>query len=372
MEQAQRFVTFNLKEKNNVDDLVNELLSKSIQLMNKEAVEKPSFYSKMTGGDVEKYSYDSICKIAPCISFDPKNIELVSGNKFPDIIIDKTIYGVEIKSTQKDAWTSTGSSIVESTRCDGIERIFMLFGKLGGHPEFRCKPYQFCLSNIAVTHSPRYLIDMCLNENDNIFSKLNIEYDSFRKLNENEKICHVRDFLKKRAKRIKQEKDKYEMPWWLGETTNANLRFFNDVDEKIQENLIARMYILFPSFLFSNDKYKYKTASLWLCTRHSILAYNIRDLFSAGGKITQVGNRILGKEYPKILENLYKEMPHILKLLDNPDEELINDIYDFWDFKYDKYDLLNSWILELESVFKKNKDLCDLDIMILIYEDFCK
>lgn len=92
--------------------------------------------------------------------------ELVSGHVFPDIILHECNYGVEIKSTQKDAWTSTGSSIVESSRSEKANRIYLLFGKLGGEPEFRCKPYQQCLSNIAVTHAPRYLIDMNLRTND--------------------------------------------------------------------------------------------------------------------------------------------------------------------------------------------------------------
>lgn len=370
MEQNQKFVAFDLSEKNDIDNLVNDLLSKSIEVMNDEAVKTPSSFVKMNGSDVEKYSYNSICKIAPSLNVDTKNIKLVSGHKFPDIIIDETMYGVEIKSTQKDSWTSTGSSIVESTRCNGIERIFMLFGKLGGCPEFRCKPYQLCLSNIAVTHSPRYLIDMCLNENDCIFSKLNIGYDTFRKLNEVDKIAKVREYLKKRAKKIRQEKDKYEMPWWLGDTTNANLRFFNDIEEKQQKDLIARMYILFPFFLFSNEKNKYKTASLWLCTRHSILVYNTRDIFSAGGKIKQIGNRTLNKNYPKILKNLYEAIPNIIELLQNPDKELMNDINDFWEFNYDKHNLLNSWIKIMEYIFIDHEDFDGINIRNLIYEDF--
>ena len=145
----------------------------------------------------------------------------------------------------------------------------MLFGKLGGiTPEFRCKPYQMCLSNIAVTHSPRYLIDMDLNENDNIFTRLKTDYDTFRKLNENEKISHVRQYFKKRADKIKKEQKKYEMPWWLGETANVNLRFFADIDKQYKNELISRMFILFLG-IFGNDKDKYKPIALWLCSRYS-------------------------------------------------------------------------------------------------------
>ena len=92
--------------------------------------------------------------------FRVEEIRLVSAQYFPDIIAEK-YYGVEVKSTKENHWTSTGSSIVESTRDKNVENIYMLFGKLGGKTaEFKCRPYEDCLSDIAVTHSPRYLINM--------------------------------------------------------------------------------------------------------------------------------------------------------------------------------------------------------------------
>ena len=81
---------------------------------------------------------------------------MVSGQRFPDIVAGQH-FGVEVKSTKENKWVSTGSSIVESTRVDDVGSIYMLFGKLGGIPaEFRCKPYQNCLYDIAVTHSPLF------------------------------------------------------------------------------------------------------------------------------------------------------------------------------------------------------------------------
>ena len=58
---------------------------------------------------------------------------------------------------------------------NGIERIYMTFGKLGGNPiEFLSKPYEQCLYGIAVTHMPRYLIDMRLNQGETIFDKMGV------------------------------------------------------------------------------------------------------------------------------------------------------------------------------------------------------
>ena len=99
--------------------------------MNKAVQIDPSGYNKLSGSDSRKTNHWNLLKeIAPTINFPPDRIELISGHIFPDILLHKTKYGVEIKSTQKDAWTSTGSSIVESTRYKDAERIYMLLVNL--------------------------------------------------------------------------------------------------------------------------------------------------------------------------------------------------------------------------------------------------
>lgn len=57
---------------------------------------------------------------------------------------------------------------MESTRNKDVERIYMTFGKLGGSPAFITKPYEDCLSEIVVTHYPRYLINMKLEHGNTI------------------------------------------------------------------------------------------------------------------------------------------------------------------------------------------------------------
>ena len=153
--ENQRFVTFDIRDMNDADKAVNALLRVTTDNLNTFSSESAVICSGLSSSQVEQLSFDTMVKIAPSVDFDPKRIDLVSGQRFPDIVLHETTYGVEIKSTLKDSWKSTGSSIVESTRDIDTDRIFLLFGKLGGAPEFRCKPYQMCLSNIAVTHSPR-------------------------------------------------------------------------------------------------------------------------------------------------------------------------------------------------------------------------
>lgn len=367
MEQEPKFVAFNMQGMNHVDHLVTSLMTRSIKYMNECANANPKAYAKMSGSDVEILSCDSLQTVAPSLNIDPKVIKLVSGHTFPDIILSKTVYGVEVKSTQKDAWTSTGSSIVESTRYSKTQRVYMLFGKLGGKPEFRCKPYQYCLSNIAVTHSPRYLIDMQLKEEDTIFAKMEKEYDDFRLLPENEKISYVRKYYLTQAKKRKNESlKKNALPWWMGEQTEVDFSFYNDLTQDAKEAIMPRLFIIFPTLFDEDSDKRFKPVAIWLCDRYSMICYNMRDAFTAGGKIKTYNGQLLQRRYPAIVGRLIKHLDVIKKLLLNPDEDLITDIQDFWDFNYNKNNLFESWISAVENEFKKNKELDFINIRTII------
>ncbi len=356
-----------MKGMNHVDQLVASLMTDSIRYMNECAKANPKAYTKMSGTDVEILSRDSMQTVAPKFCIDPKLIDLVSGHTFPDIILKNTYYGVEVKSTQKDAWTSTGSSIVESTRYSDIQRVYMLFGKLGGKPEFRCKPYQKCLSNIAVTHSPRYLIDMQLEENDTIFAKMSKDYDEFRLLPENEKISHVRRYYLSQAKRRKDESlNKNSMPWWMGEQTEVDFSFYNDLSTSAKEAIMPRLFIIFPTLFDADSDKRFKPIAIWLCDRYSMICYNMRDAFTAGGTIKRYNGQVLERAFPAIVGKLIKQLDTIKSLLNHPDQDLLNDIRDFWDFEYDKGNLLEAWISAIENEFISNKELKSIDIRSII------
>lgn len=364
MIEDARFVAFDLKGMNNTDKLVSELLSNTVCYMNDVAEKNPNNYKDMNGSDVEVLSYESMKEVASIVDFPKERIDLVSGHVFPDIILHTYNYGVEIKSTQKDAWTSTGSSIVENSRNDEAERIFMLFGKLGGTPEFRCKPYQQCLSNIAVTHSPRYLIDMNLNASENIFSKMSTEYDDFRQLSENQKISKVRQYYIEKARKEK----KHEMPWWMGETTSVNLSFYNDLSSADKNKILSRAYILFGSLFSKDNRERFRPISLWLCNNYSLLCPNMRDEFTAGGQCFVINGVELKNPYPHIVKELLMNHDQIKYLLNNPDNDLLMSIHDYWDFTFNENDLYGSWLEMIEKCFKNNPQLASIPIRPLLEE----
>lgn len=138
----------------------NSLLSKTIEELNIHGQNPSKEIEKLFGRNLEPYVKGLMSDLAVGTPFE-NSIELIGGQKFPDIIAKK-FYGIEVKTTTQNHWKTTGNSVLEGTRVENIERIFMLFAKLANSIEFRCRPYEEVLSEVVVTHSPRYLIDMNL------------------------------------------------------------------------------------------------------------------------------------------------------------------------------------------------------------------
>lgn len=237
-----------------------------------------------------------------------------------------------------------------------------MFGNLGSTPpEFRFRPYQECLINIAVTHSPRYLIDMSIadSEDKNIFQKMNTSYEVYKNLPDLEKVALMRAHYLKRSK-----DSNFEMPWWMGDTEGTGkLSFFSEASSSEKEDMIARALILFPSlYHYKSDRNKYKSFALWLCTRYGRLLYNVRDEFSASGMVSSINGKPLENPYPQIAKTVLEHRPIIKKLLENPDVELAIDIREMWDFNYDVNNLYSSWIDMVAKEFKENKDTSFINI----------
>jgi hypothetical protein len=105
--------------------------------LNEDAIIRPEYYLKRNGQLLEDDVVSALNYSAKGTAFEG-TIEKISGQRFPDIIAGK-YYGVEVKSSKDDKWITLGGSVNESTRVEGIERIFLVFGKLLNPIEFRSK-----------------------------------------------------------------------------------------------------------------------------------------------------------------------------------------------------------------------------------------
>lgn len=352
------------------DKAFSEFMGKVENCLNNKASNLRMF-KNCAGTRMETEALKVMKEIAPSTPFRQEEIKLVSGAKFPDIQAEK-YYGVEVKTTLKDNWKSVGSSIVESTRIEDVKNIYMLFGKLGGEiAEFKCKPYAQCLENIALTHQPRYLINMQLKESQqqNIFEKMNVYYDDFRLLEESQKVAKVRQYFRAIA-----QKDS-ELPWWIATDENEEcasspimIRFLNDLGKKEKQEITAKIFVLFPE-IFGNDPSKYKRCALWMCSRHSLICSNIRDFFTAGGQIRSVGNKTFSNDKPQIINRLYQCYNEINSLLNSPnDQAFCDDIEEMWAVHCNANDYENYWFDKMQQYFESNKDLCDINLRDLVAE----
>lgn len=250
-----------------------KLMLKTDQVLNDDAQRRPGYYATRGGNPLEDDVKAALEECAIGTPFE-NTIEKISGQRFPDIIAAK-FYGVEVKSTKENHWTSTGSSILETTRVSDVERIYMTFGKLGGKPiEFLSKPYEECLYGIAVTHMPRYLINMKLSKGETIFDKIGITYDELRQL-ENP-IAPVSKYYRSQLK-------PGERLWWAGdaadETVSATIRLWKNVPTEEKRRLTVYGCVNYPEVFGGNyDRY-----ALWL-TSQGVVDPHIRDQFSAGGQ----------------------------------------------------------------------------------------
>jgi hypothetical protein len=304
------------------------LLNSTLIKLDLESKEKKELYLKTLGTKLEDVVAEIMSDKAKGTPFE-NSIELYSGQRFPDIVANK-FYGVEVKTTNKNHWTTTGNSILEGTRVKDVERIFMLFGKMISPIEFKCRPYEDCLSDVVVTHSPRYLINMDLSEGNTIFDKLKMPYDKLRR--EPNPVKPIIDYYRKNL-------NKGQELWWLDQEGDSGksiiIKYWNSLPKMIQKKYVSTSMIYFPE-VFNRD---YNHCAFWLYESESIICPNVRDQFSAGGTGSINWNKKTYFEIPRIILNLIDSLDEINDILKNTDK---NTLCHFWGNKFKNKQL--NWI----------------------------
>jgi len=307
------------------------LLNNTVTTLLLESKEKEEKYLALLGNKLENEVVEVMKAQAKGTEFQD-SIELISGQKFPDIIANK-FYGVEVKTSKQNHWTTTGNSVLEGTRIDGIERIFMLFGKMVSPIDFKCRPYEECLAEVVVTHSPRYLINMELKNGGTIFDKLELPYDTLRK--EPNPIKYITDYYRKFLK-------PGEEVWWLDQdepkSTGLIIHLWNNLNIERRLELMVSSMVFFPE-IFSNHSDKFNRLSVWLININGIVCPNIRDIFSAGGQGTLV---FQNKPYHNIPQAIIKISNSIDEIKTIIKDTSIEDLSDYWNIIFD--DPFKTWI----------------------------
>ena len=106
------------------DGAFEEVLARAVEALRREARERAALYASLSGSRLAGKVCEVLGRCAEGTPFEGA-VRLVSGQRFPDIVVGG-YYGVEVKTTQADHWKSTGSSVAEGTRVEGVERIYGL------------------------------------------------------------------------------------------------------------------------------------------------------------------------------------------------------------------------------------------------------
>ncbi|MFC1478061.1 hypothetical protein ACFL57_01220 [Candidatus Margulisiibacteriota bacterium] len=310
------------------------LLQETVTFLEQQSIQNPEYFLTRKGELLESNVFDAMVEKAQGTIFENK-LKKISGQKFPDIVafLEETKgYGVEVKSTIGNNWKTTGNSVLESTRVNNIDNIYLLFGKLVEPIEFRFRKYEECLYAVAVTHSPRYLVDMDTPQGSTIFDKIKIPYDELR---------IKEDPIKSIKKYYESTLKSGEELWWIDKDnySDIKIKLWNSLSKDTQEKLLLESMILFPE-IFSNDNKKYSRLATWLIARHSIAAPSLRDTFSAGGTFEYGIGEKEYKEIPRVFMNLFAYTDKIKQLLGLIDQE---ELEYYWNQKVQK-NRIEQWI----------------------------
>jgi len=258
---------------------------------------------------------------------------------FPDIHANG--FGVEVKTTVKDSWLSVGNSVFEGMRDPDVQKIYVVFGKMGGMPSVKWGRYEDRITHVRISHAPRFVLEM--DKDSSLFGKMNIAYEDFARLTPHGKMQHVRDYSRGRLK-------PGERLWWLedvpGEqkTLPVEVRLYMSLEPEEKLRYRGEASLLCPEIVKgSRAKNKYNNAALYLLTVHGIFCTQTRDLFSAG---SAAGKERGGNYVLRALKNVETQMREAAAKLST------GLIEEYWGEAIEPPDRIKEWLKRADGYAK--------------------
>jgi hypothetical protein len=233
---------------------------------------------------------------------------------FPDIVIGE--FGVEVKFSDKDTWRSIANSIFEGRRSNEVKHVYVIFGKKGGTPAVKWANYADSVIHVRTSHVPRFEIELDSNR-QSLFTQFGLTYESFQKLETEEKMEHVRQYARSRL-------NKGERLWWLetgkdetDHTLDLQARLYTSLQDSEKRQMRAEAALICPSVVQPPNRTKYDDAALFLLTYRGVLCRQMRDLFSAGSVALKSNKCTEGPYVQRALCDIQDEMRTAAATLDD-------------------------------------------------------
>ncbi len=220
------------------------------------------------------------------VCLDAESIKLHGGHAFPDITIDGTSIGIELKGT-KTGRAFIGNSVIASTMLPSLTKIYVFYW-IDDEKQMGFRDYFECVTGAQVTHSPRFVLDIDISESECIFG------NSKEKVGTIDKICfgpegidhkEIIDWMRARAISTGQ------VAWWIGTENNQSpgelnnsfsiLGRYTDLSEESRNSVLKTAFLCFPGVLKRGTR-MYDGVLMWGLSTRNVLLY--RDAFSAGGR----------------------------------------------------------------------------------------
>ena len=96
----------------------------------------------------------------------------------------------------------------------------------------------------------------------------------------------------------------------------------------------------FPE-IFSNSPEKYSRIAIWLITQEGVVCPNVRDMFTAGGKVDLIFGKEVFRRVPKVFKTLTDNLPSVIEtIMQSTPAELSS----HWQLKTSQKSKLTDWI----------------------------
>lgn len=159
----------------------------------------------------ERFIVEVLKSVAPSVGFEADSIKHLGGKSFPDVFIEGTRIGIELKGSLKGG-AITGNSIYSGSMVEDLEKVYILFWINDRTPKLGFRDYFDCVFDAKVTHSPRFALRIDLPAGESMFGtgSKQLGFEASDWLSGDAKYV---DQIVLEIRRRALERD--EIPWWV-------------------------------------------------------------------------------------------------------------------------------------------------------------